>query len=505
MKADHVQHKLADHIEKFVLTIVEEFGELRYRDINIQYAIERELYVKCANNQKFLDAFYHQVILGLDGAYNFSDPILNILVSSNEGGDHDKKYSLRIKFIFQYLFNVMGVIYFSFVSIFYNLKHKIHTNHNSSIYNKIIFVSIEKKHTKYIEPIAQNIGADSSAFLFLRNYAIDNTKENRFAVLIPLFYPYLKGRIKVNFSHPLYMHIRKASFYVDAYIKFVSSIKPKSLVFTEGSSYEEDILSRIAFKYDVPTVRVQYGRAGILYNGYRNLIYDKMLMWGEGFIERLKQVSPSPSYIVTGSHVLDSNFALDSNDLSKIENISKGKELITIVTQPICATIDDEDYALLVRCVEFILQNKNDYLVLVRKHPADNCNMLSDLQKVYSDNIVITQADDLNIMSVIRSSKYLIGFYSTMLSEAVAVGVLPIILPLKNSNQIFPAPEEEGAAIKIQSKDQLESVLDYVLSNSVYTDYKAAMENFRNKYFYKMDGKSVERVCNEINRISSVV
>jgi UDP-N-acetylglucosamine 2-epimerase len=288
---------------------------------------------------------------------------------------------------------------------------------------------------------------------------------------------------------------------VDAYYNLIGRCKPKSIVFTEGASYEEDIFSRVALQIGVPTVRVQYGRAGVLHNGYRNMAYSKMLMWGDGFIERLKRYSPAPSYVVTGSHILELQSKEVESDYLRIKKIIGGRQLVTLVTQPICATICEQDYMYLVNCVKYFLDHSKEYFVIVRKHPADQSNIFSVLSKKNTKNLLITDSQEMHILSILKSSKYIIGFYSTMLSEAVAVGVLPIVLPLRNSDSIFPAPENEGAGIKVINVDDLDNEINSVLSANISNLYFDGMKKFRKKYFYKMDGMSAQRICDEIIRI----
>lgn len=283
---------------------------------------------------------------------------------------------------------------------------------------------------------------------------------------------------------------------INSYLSISSSLKkyyPSVLVFAEGTSMYDEIAAQSAKKLGIETIRMQSGRAGVLHSGYRRMSFDKMLCWGEAFVERYQQHSPAPEYVVTGSLLFNKTNQVDTNK-------QQAKKL-TVFTQPISLHISESDYQQLVNVVTLVINQLPTIEILIRKHPVDHFTAFDHLAKLHPTRIFMANSHDVSLENVLNQSKAAIGFFSTTLSEAAAFGVIPIILKLKNQHSVFPFPEKYGAAIVVKNEQEALDVVDDIVHNpKIFDEVLLKMQNFANLFFGPRDGSALENIINIINQ-----
>ena len=277
--------------------------------------------------------------------------------------------------------------------------------------------------------------------------------------------------------------------------------RPRAVVFAEAASFQEEILARAARALGVATVRLQYGRAGLLSPGYYEMPYDKMLMWGDGFVERLRGPSPDCQYVVTGSPLMDKLARGQSQSSHKL--FADGGPVVTVISQPECASISRQDYATLTAIVDRALRANQHLRVLVRLHPADKATDFDRLAKQWPAQLRVTASREFPLDAVIGASVLVVGLYSTVLSEAAAAGVLPVVVRLGARHRVFPSPEEEGAAVLVTTPDEAVGAINSLASDaSARKRYEEAMMAFTRKYFGPADGRAIDRIAEQIEAVA---
>lgn len=299
-------------------------------------------------------------------------------------------------------------------------------------------------------------------------------------VRMPLFHPLF----------PVYMLVLK-SFLLSRNMLVRSC--PKVLLFAEGTSLEDEVMAKAAKSLGIPTIRLQSGRAGVLHTGYRRMDFDKMLCWGPAFADRLKEYSPLPEYIVTGSPLLDHRDELvHKYELSKAGTIS-------FFTQPISMHIGADNYDQLVHLAKDILHMEKQVQLQVRKHPADNAFGFDELAQEFPRRINIVDNETSSLAETLASSCAAIGFYSTTLSEAAAYGVVPIILKLQEGYSVFPYPEKYGAAVVVDNNDEaLKWVARILHRPDTLKVIREKMLAFTEDFFGPRDGLAMQRIVESV-------
>jgi hypothetical protein len=363
---------------------------------------------------------------------------------------------------------------------------------------ELLFCATDPRFVTFFEPFIRHLGPERCAVLPLAVDGVEEAAARRSLRLLPRS----RGRARLGaLARPprdLF------AFYASAVMLLVDAAcalamaRPRTVVFAEGASPQEHAMGLAARAAGIPTVRVQHGRAGVLHPGYYDMPCDKMLMWGAGFAERIRPFSPASRYVVTGSPLFDA--AEPARGDAKLSAFAGDSPVVTIITQPVSENILEADYRALVEVALRLMSETPDVRVLVRLHPMDRSPAFASVAGDSPDRVKVTRAADHSLRAVLDASALVLGLFSTVLSEAAALGTLPIVLRLGARHRIFPAPEDEGAAVLAESFEAATAAAKILARDAeARARYAAPMRDFARRYFGPCDGRAVARICHHIS------
>jgi hypothetical protein len=362
---------------------------------------------------------------------------------------------------------------------------------------EFVFCAIRPRFVNFFRPVIEQLGKHRCALICDSGYGVEQEAARHGLVVCKRHYARLRLQSVRRPPRGLF------ALYSIAVVEFLRALgtlrryRPRVVVFAEAASFPEEVMARAARAFGITTVRVQYGRAGVISPGYYQMPYDKMLMWGEGFADRLKGVSPDCQYIVTGSPLMDQ--VKQSADAKRPQLFAQDKTTISVISQPECASISRQDYAALVSIIDRVLRSNTDVNVLVRLHPADKAADFDQLAKQWPGRVRVTSAKELPLEAVLGASALVAGLYSTVLSEAAASGVLPVVIRLGERHVVFPSPEEQGAAALATTPDEAVEIISRLAADAeARSGFKDRMSAFARRYFGPMDGGAIVRIAAHI-------
>jgi hypothetical protein len=175
-----------------------------------------------------------------------------------------------------------------------------------------------------------------------------------------------------------------------------------------------------------------------------------------------------------------------------------------MVTQPISQYIKKTEYFELIEVAKTILLEREDVQVIVRKHPVDHDDGFEELSNAFAGKVLFMNSPDYSLAEVLSKASCAIGFFSTVISEAAACGVIPIMLQSSNAQSVYPHPEKRGAAILSSNRlDTIKKALDIFDNREKYRSLEADMKSFSQDFFGPNDGKAQERTVSIIKHIAS--
>lgn len=359
------------------------------------------------------------------------------------------------------------------------------------------FFAINCRFVDFFKPLVSEFKSTTCLFFSSHSMLISRKvkEQGAYPALLPMPKGFSSG-LSLSVWHPLFpVYLHLCMFFQQAYIALQQE-RPEVLLFAEGTSHYDELMARAAKQLEIPTIRIQSGRAGVLHSGYRNMCFDVMLCWSNDFVERYKSVSPKPAYHVIGSPLLD-----EFHQLNERRVISTKPNRVVIYTQPVSKNVSAQDYLLLVKFAEDLLKRDERIDIIVRKHPVDKHSGFDDLQQKYPHRISPMNAPEFSLAATLINTQSAVGFFSTTLSEAAACGVIPVILQLDKSHSVYPFPEKHGAAIVVDSAEAaVDKVLQIQQQPEQFDLVRQKMQIFSQRFLGPNDGHSMQRLVGVINQ-----
>ena len=301
-------------------------------------------------------------------------------------------------------------------------------------------------------------------------------------------FPNTFSKIPVKLNHKLFPVIFRLCFYFARIKNALAYSSPDVLVFAEGTSHYDELASLAALELEIPTIRLQSGRAALLHTGYRNMKFNAMLNWGDGFSKRYGSVSPSAKQIVCGCPLLD--------DVIEQIDIDKSQKNVIIFTQPVVeGVLLKSDYLKLVQLAERLLNLDEDINLLVRMHPADTRKDFFDIVSNSGGRVQFLNAPEYTLSEVMSRGICAVSFSSTTLSESAASGVIPILIKLEYQEKMFPFPEDYGAVVVVDSVAAATGVIEKITTYpEEWVQIRESMKEFGENFFGPRDRMALSRV-----------
>jgi hypothetical protein len=246
----------------------------------------------------------------------------------------------------------------------------------------------------------------------------------------------------------------------------------------------------------IPVICIQQGWSPIIHNGFRNMSYTKMLVWGEGFKELLQPYNPHQKFVVTGSHIIDS--------LAPITRGSQySRKAVCFFLQGSSRLISNEHFDEFLQLVRWVANEFTELPILVREHPSCPLPIEEQAELVRFPNIRLMPPYDYSVADVLNASRLSVSIYSSTILESIAGGVLPLIFNMTSLPSYFPDVQAVGAGIEVKSMESAKQVICHVVRDESFVrHFEPAMEQFQKAYFFRDNRKTVNRIIEEITSLS---
>jgi hypothetical protein len=275
-------------------------------------------------------------------------------------------------------------------------------------------------------------------------------------------------------------------------------MRPKCLLFAEGTSHLDEVISLAAKSLSIPTLRIQYGQTSFIDYSFCHMSFDYMLTWGEGFVNRLRPFNGDCAFVVTGNHQLD---GLIETEVAPALTAFKGNSPLALVfTQPLGLSAA-MDHRLLADSIDRLLGMNASCKVLIRHHPSDWVRFLKRHYQNH-ERVLVTEAKDFALAELLRVADASFGFYSSTLGEGIAAGVPPVVYELPGREIFFPHPILLNACILVRTPTEAAKSLDLILRETAdLSTIRDGMKRYRDEFFSSVDGNSTDRVVGVIRDI----
>jgi hypothetical protein len=442
-----------------------------YEGMNLRYVIERVLYIKLSNSKSL--KLHYQSSIGNKGSGKINLSSELIRSSLEEGlyiGIKGNLKKLLSCFVIKWTY---GWLRFVFQEI---EKNKEKTKKN--VKSDLIIGIIHPKFLRYIDPIVESLSPLSSACLILSSVDKKNFIELNFWNI-----KFSKKR-RPFINHLFLNSILKENFYgiiqlADELIYELKRSLIRGAIVVEGNAPEDILYSEVCKKFSIPIFCIQQGWAPIIHNGFRNMSFNDMFVWGDEFKKLLSPLNPMQKFTAVGNHILcetsKANFQKEWGSLK-----------ISFFLQAPSPLISVEVYEAFINLAIWTARNFPHIEVLVREHPNFSIpeNFQRTLKKV--KNIKVSVPKNSHLAEDIKTSDLVVSIFSTVILEAISMGVVPLICNVGGMDSY--GVDCFGASIEVDTIEGAKEEINKIAENpALLGSFSENLKIASDKYFYRCD------------------
>jgi hypothetical protein len=358
---------------------------------------------------------------------------------------------------------------------------------------RVFFHVIHPKFIRYLAPIAEKLSVPY-AFLTIEH-------PEMFDVLAGLNLPRLHIELtaKSQAMATTEVDILGSKFnpgFFDSWIirlnavrRALKELKPDCVVVPEGNAAFDELVNQSAKAIGVRTVCVQQGWAPVVHPGFRNMSYDAMCVWGEKFASMLAPFNPRQRFIATGNHVIS---------CQPQGNISD-RRAIAFFLQNGAHWMTDEVWQ---GMLDFIIWTANsfpDREIRVREHPGVSLSREETEHLSAAANVKLMVPGRFTLNDVFSGCRVAIAINSTTILEAIAGGVVPLILDVGGFGKYFPDVAGEGAAIEVKEFAAARTALERLVADDAFcASFAGPLELEQRSLFARHGEQALKAIVAEI-------
>jgi hypothetical protein len=425
---------------------------LSYRGMQLRYAIERQLYIQGINSPWLFNRY---LVLQGKGASSSS---------------HQQTSEIESELV-QFLHDATGIspaadlkkprssIYQMARRAYGWLRSQARANKSPSDLQKgeILIHVGNAKFATYLTPITARLGKKSYSYLTCDNPDLAKMLE-RSGVPVR---QWTGSAISIHtvFCSPPLSPFLQLMHEADQIFQALQTLRPCAVVVVEGNAPKDIITSEACRLLDIPCICIQQGWSPYVHSGFRNMNFTEMLVWGNQFAELLAPFNPHQKFRVTGSHAMET--ASDEAD----GQAEHSQRVFSVFLQAPCALLGVRAFDAFVDLIEISAKKHSSIDFVVREHPGYPLPQEAKSRLIQLQNISFSIPGKQDLADLIRKSELVISVFSTVLIEALAVNVVPLICSIGPMKQYSPDLAGMGAALEVNSITQASDLIDEIVAS----------------------------------------
>ncbi len=457
-----------------------------YRGANLKYAVERDLYFSSVNNN---------CLCGLFAQCKAGRPPKVTEVNS----EVERRLALHLcgSVLSPGQVRVRNYSRFHPRGAWHALRRHAHTWKQQRPIRKInpttpakkarvLFHVIHEKFVGYLNPITAHLRTPFACLLALDSSIKGCLNQHGvpFVDATSLIDTSYDGKSEVIGEYPIYCY--------NQFHASLAQLRPECVVVVEGNTLQDELINQACRQLSIPTVCLQQGWSPFVHNGFRNMSYTRMLVWGEGFIELLKPCNPNQEFIAVGNHVLDAG-------LRKTSSSQTTQKRVAFFLQAPGRLITQSAWDELLKLIKWVADQFRDVAILVREHPAHALSDRERAELIRFSAVSMMPPSEYSLAQVLNGCCMSVSIYSSTILESIGSGVFPLIFNPTSLPVYFPDVHAAGAGIEVKTLDEAMQVIRRVLANETYLEqFRPGIEQFRKKFFYQDHRQPVDRIAEEI-------
>ncbi|MCF6132708.1 hypothetical protein [Flavobacterium wongokense] len=352
--------------------------------------------------------------------------------------------------------------------------------HKTQKSNADFFVFItNKKFFSYSKPIKEALEQQGKKVEFLlwdKNDADSNNTDKK----------HLPKSDFPSFSKGYFEHHNFTTL-VDRANGFLPLLKNKKLIVIEGDLESQHILGLLGSKNNFETYCLQWGFFGKTATkpGWRNMPFDKFLVWGDFFEANFKPYNPQLNIISCGHPSLKDN-----------EVFEKGKVILFAVQKKFGEHITTQDVLDFIHFAAKTAKQMPDYKIIIRSHP--DFEIPQNIQQEYQSvqNIIWHDYKNFSLNQSFDEAKYCVSISSTVSLESIAYGCYPLYVKINELPlQIHELLSKNSNHQHVFDSENFIAGIQHLETQHL----KNYLADFKNKLYKNLGTAALNAIVSELN------
>lgn len=287
----------------------------------------------------------------------------------------------------------------------------------------------------------------------------------------------------------------------DQQVAILNRVRPRSVVVIEGNSPVDEIARTAAERVGIPSVCIQQGWSPITHTGFRNMSFDRMLVWGEGFRALLGPHNPNQTFTVTGSPVFSAQ-PLVATEKALLTQIGDRTAIGMFLpgTSRLNSAEDVQETLALARRLALRLP---EAVIVLRDHPQDPAPKSAMQELSELDNVVVAPPDSISLIQMLRAVSVAVSIYSTTLLEAAALGRPAVSFNPTSLPRYVPDLEALGAGVELSDSSTAEEAIVRLVRDASYrASFLPGLERVRKHFFAGAQANAAEQIVSAIDQLA---
>lgn len=277
----------------------------------------------------------------------------------------------------------------------------------------------------------------------------------------------------------------------DQCLRLFRRVEPAAVVVIEGNAPTDETASRAARRLGIPAVCIQHGWSPIIHSGFRQLEFDRMLVWGEGFQRLLEPFSPRQQFVVTGNHAVGE---ADPTADERLAELVAGRPAVGFYLQSTSQLITREHLRRMEELILSLAAGRPDLALLVRQHPNHPLDSGAEREFRRASNVLRVPPHEFPLGRVIAATTATVSIYSTTLLESASLGVVPVVFNPTSLPHYVPDLETLGAGVEAKTVETVRGALERIVDNPEHRRrFLPGLDRVREEFFAGTPGDAVDR------------
>ena len=299
--------------------------------------------------------------------------------------------------------------------IFRYLYHQLFHKSKKTEADFFVFIT-NKKFFSFIHPVKEALEQSGKKVAFLLWDFKDLDKSSHKKIHLPIAdFPFFwkKG----------YFQYHKFVTLIDRANGFLPLLENKKVILIEGDLESQHIIGMLGKKNQFETYCLQWGFFGktAIKSGWREMPFDKFLVWGNFFADCFKIYNPKLSIVSCGHPTLKEN-----------DSTRKGKAILFAVQKRFGEHITTNDVLHFIHFAAEIATKMPEFKVIIRSHPDFEIPENIKAEYKSNENIIWHDYKNFSLNHSFDEAKYCVSISSTVSLESIAYGCYPIYLKIND-------------------------------------------------------------------------